>query len=333
MATVTDDAPGWPAFLARSTSFERLRWSALATRNSHCNRRIHAFTPTHQTERTTMKAIVLSLAILLTLASFVSAGGACCAGDTTCSGCWMCTGSTLRELWDAATPLPSACSSQTGTKAQATCYCAAYAKVAKAWAGGVCCTEFAPTFAAASNLCNLATYPEAQISAAALAKAVADANTVVYDIWHNDSGTDVPKLSITISAYTGGAVETAAASAVSSVASAVESGLVGKAVKKSKKHKKHKKTHKKHKKHSKKHKHCRRSVSEDNPPPTRTTDVAFPEVSILEDEPIDFLGRRGQAVSGPVPASALRLQKRYNCGIDFQGVAYPSTTPSWLAAA
>lgn len=154
-----------------------------------------------------------TITCLLALAGTLNANVRCCPGDSRCSGCWMCPGSDLRSCWDRAIAMPPKCESKTDLKEKAECYCLAYAAIAKCWGAGTCCTEYAPTLAAATDLCNLHTYPPDKISESQLEAAVKEAARVADAIWHNDSGVDVPKCTSHIQPYTGGAVITGTATA------------------------------------------------------------------------------------------------------------------------
>ncbi|KAH9813759.1 hypothetical protein DFH28DRAFT_323257 [Melampsora americana] len=152
-------------------------------------------------------AIILSVVLSL-VHSISGRGGRCCPGDNICSGCWMCEGSNLRNCWDKATAMPSKCEAISDLQKKAACYCKAYAAIAKCWGAGTCCTEYAPTLAVATDLCNLASWPSDQISEGKIKHCVAEARRVADAIWHNDSGVDVPKAQSHIQPYTGGPVAT-----------------------------------------------------------------------------------------------------------------------------
>ncbi|EGG09868.1 uncharacterized protein MELLADRAFT_71192 [Melampsora larici-populina 98AG31] len=154
-------------------------------------------------------AIIVS--VVLSLAHSISAGGRCCPGDNICSGCWMCKGSDLRDCWDQATPMPTKCEAISDLQEKAACYCKGYAAIAKCWSRGTCCTEYAPTLAVATDLCNLASWPSDQITSARLDHCVKEAARVADAIWHNDSGVDVPKAQSSIEPYAGGPVATGVA--------------------------------------------------------------------------------------------------------------------------
>eukprot|EP00918_Siedleckia_nematoides_P006487 GHVU01014116.1.p1 GENE.GHVU01014116.1~~GHVU01014116.1.p1 ORF type:complete len:304 (+),score=19.92 GHVU01014116.1:224-1135(+) len=159
------------------------------------------------------KSLLLISIILLSFLIDNLNAGTCCEGDKICSGCWMCEGSNLRSCWDRATPMPSKCEAITDLQQKAACYCTAYAAIAKCWGAGTCCTEYAPTLAAATDLCNLQTYPSDLIAEWQLIAAVKEAARVADAIWHNDSGVDIPKCESHIKPYTGGAVATGTAKA------------------------------------------------------------------------------------------------------------------------
>lgn len=143
--------------------------------------------------------ISLSVLFLITRASHLYAD--CCQGDVTCSGCWMCEGSALRECFDTHTNSLQQYQKSGDLAQQADFYCTTYSKLAQCWYAGVCCTEFAPSLAGATNICNLRTWPADKIPSSLLDQAVAEAETVRLKIYHNDSGFDIPKLSVHIKAY------------------------------------------------------------------------------------------------------------------------------------
>ncbi|POW03990.1 hypothetical protein PSTT_10685 [Puccinia striiformis] len=66
-------------------------------------------------------------------------------------------------------------------------FCKGFAKLAKCWTTGRCCSEYAPLLAAATNLCNLKTWSPHLITRAELEKF--------------DSGKNVPKLTVSVEAY------------------------------------------------------------------------------------------------------------------------------------
>ncbi|MBW0560332.1 hypothetical protein O181_100047 [Austropuccinia psidii MF-1] len=141
--------------------------------------------------------IIISTLLDSNLAKF------CCSADSTCSGCWMCPGSPLLScVNEAKASLPS-CHQINDLQEKAKCFCKGYAANAKCWSAGRCCTEYAPTLNAATNLCNLATRPSNLISKDELDRAIHDAENVCHTIWHNDSGWNVPKLSVYTKAYSG----------------------------------------------------------------------------------------------------------------------------------
>lgn len=123
----------------------------------------------------------------------------------------MCEGSNLRECWDQATPMPKKCEAISDLQEKAACYCKGYAAIAKCWSQGTCCTEYAPTLAVATDLCNLASWPSDQITSARLDHCVKEAARVADAIWHNDSGVDVPKAKSSIPPYVAGPVSTGVA--------------------------------------------------------------------------------------------------------------------------
>ncbi|KAG0143686.1 hypothetical protein CROQUDRAFT_672829 [Cronartium quercuum f. sp. fusiforme G11] len=153
---------------------------------------------------TTILKKIIFITVFLTIAKTISAGGGvCCPGDKICSGCWMCEGSTLRNCWDVATAMPSKCEAKTDLQEKASCYCKAFAAIAKCWGAGTCCTEYAPTLAAATNLCNLATYPSDQMKSWELEHAISEGHRVATAIWNNNSGVDVPFCTASIQPYAG----------------------------------------------------------------------------------------------------------------------------------
>ncbi|KAH9442575.1 hypothetical protein MJO28_013769 [Puccinia striiformis f. sp. tritici] len=128
-------------------------------------------------------------------------GQTCCPGDSKCSGCWMCPTSQLRECWDAAVDDIDKCHITDDLKKSAHTFCKGFAKLAKCWTTGRCCSEYAPLLAAATNLCNLKTWSPHLITREQLEKFVVIANDTRSAIWHNDSGKNVPKLTVTVKAY------------------------------------------------------------------------------------------------------------------------------------
>ncbi|KAI9601192.1 hypothetical protein KEM48_000950 [Puccinia striiformis f. sp. tritici PST-130] len=86
-------------------------------------------------------------------------------------------------------------------KKSAHAFCKGFAKLAKCWTTGRCCSEYAPLLAAATNLCNLKTWSPHLITRAELEKFVEIANDTRSAIWNNDSGKNVPKLTVSVKAY------------------------------------------------------------------------------------------------------------------------------------
>lgn len=141
----------------------------------------------------------LATIFLSTRVSFLLASsGKCCEGDKTCSGCWMCPDSDLRKCWDDGVRDVDSCSDHEHLPNKLDCLCKAYSKIAFCWSRGRCCTEYSPTLAAATNLCNLGSYPPDRLDPQLFHKSKNDAEYVRETIWNNDSGMNVPKLDVYI---------------------------------------------------------------------------------------------------------------------------------------
>lgn len=144
----------------------------------------------------------LILSTLLLLAQFSSQVDAfCCPGDTHCSGCWLCPGSDLRNCWNGALDEIDQCRITESLHKTVTNYCHGYARLAKCWHAGRCCSEFSPLLAAATNICNLRTWSSDKLTKELVEEVVGKAYDVRNTIWHNDKGTDVPKLKVTVKAF------------------------------------------------------------------------------------------------------------------------------------
>lgn len=153
--------------------------------------------------------LILSIAFLFAQLSVLSMATpeespaqTCCPGDLTCSGCWMCPESDLGKCWATAVKEIDECVITDDLPKSADTFCRAFAKLAKCWSTGVCCSEYAPTLAAATNLCNLKTWSPELITREELEKYVEIANATRDAIWNNDSGIDVPKLTVSVEANT-----------------------------------------------------------------------------------------------------------------------------------
>ncbi|OAV95779.1 hypothetical protein PTTG_02022 [Puccinia triticina 1-1 BBBD Race 1] len=151
--------------------------------------------------------LILSTLLLLAQLSCLAAAQEenstknCCPGDSSCSGCWMCPESDLRNCWDAAVQEIDQCHITDDLPKSADTFCRAFAKLAQCWSAGRCCSEYAPLLAAATNLCNLKTWSPQLITRDELEKFITIANATRNAIWHNDSGVDVPKLTVSVEAY------------------------------------------------------------------------------------------------------------------------------------
>ncbi|KAA1114203.1 hypothetical protein PGTUg99_029239 [Puccinia graminis f. sp. tritici] len=158
--------------------------------------------------------LTLSIAFLLAQLSVLSMAApeeapaqTCCPGDLTCSGCWMCPESDLGKCWATAVKEIDECVITDDLPKSADTFCRAFAKLAKCWSTGLCCSEYAPTLAAATNLCNLKTWSPELITREELEKYIEIANATRDAIWNNDSGIDVPKLTVSVEANTSNSTE------------------------------------------------------------------------------------------------------------------------------
>ncbi|KNZ51751.1 uncharacterized protein VP01_3828g2 [Puccinia sorghi] len=154
----------------------------------------------------------LILSTFLLLAQFSSQVDArCCPGDTTCSGCWLCPGSNLRSCWDGAVAEIDQYQITESLPETVNNYCRGYARLAHCWQLGRCCSEFSPlsvfchsplnALAGATNICNLRTWSPDKLTRQKVEQVVGTAYYVRNTIWHNDKGTDVPKLSVSVKAF------------------------------------------------------------------------------------------------------------------------------------
>ena len=126
-----------------------------------------------------------------------------CKGDNRHSGCWMCPESELGQCWQGAVAEIDKLEITQDLKATTEKYCKAFASLAKCWTTGTCCSEYSPLLSAATNFCNLHTWPEHKIAEDELKRIVGLAHYVQDTIWHNDSGVNVPKLAVSVKAYSG----------------------------------------------------------------------------------------------------------------------------------
>ncbi|PLW14693.1 hypothetical protein PCANC_28741 [Puccinia coronata f. sp. avenae] len=151
--------------------------------------------------------LILSTVFLLGQLSYLAEAKTFCTDDYTRSACWMCKGSELRDCWDDAIDKIDKLEITDNLQKSAKKYCKGYGKLAKCWQSGRCCSEFSPLLAAATNICNLKTWPENMIIKDKLENVIQTAYGVRNTIWHNDSGLNVPKLSVSVKAYGSGSDE------------------------------------------------------------------------------------------------------------------------------